>query len=164
MTKHKEFIDNPETFSRIITKDNIALIIIFQIKNENKSLVSNTLPQSDNKTILISNTHIHWNPENKDIKLMQVNMLLEKITQLTSPKSKWFQIPMILCGDFNSLVESGPYELLSTGSTGGTNNKYFDLDPYNYGNYSLYGMKHSLPLSSAYAPIGEPPFTNYTGK
>jgi CCR4-NOT transcription complex subunit 6 len=66
---------------------------------------------------------------------------------------------MVVCGDFNSAVGSGPYDLLGTGDL---SPQHPDLHPYNYGVYSSQGMNHSLGLSSAYAPIGEPTFTNYT--
>jgi CCR4-NOT transcription complex subunit 6 len=67
---------------------------------------------------------------------------------------------MVVCGDFNSAVDSGPYELLSTGRL---KSGHTDLHPFNYGMYSTNGMTHPLQLSSAYAPLGEPAFTNYTG-
>lgn len=66
---------------------------------------------------------------------------------------------MIVCGDFNSLVNSGPYNLLKTGQL---KPHHEDLESYNYGPYTTNGMQHNLQLSSAYAPIGEPSFTNYT--
>lgn len=42
-------------------------------------------------------------------------MLVEQIANITSNKTKWFKIPMVVCGDFNSQPDSGPYELLGTG-------------------------------------------------
>jgi len=183
MSRHKELSVDPEAFSRIITKDNIALAVILQLKDEislgNSASGSSSAPgspakqpfRSGNNTgnskprhVLISNTHIHWNPDHKDVKLVQVQLLLEQLTAITSPKTKWYKIPMVVCGDFNSAVDSGPYELLSTGVTSdGTHSKYSDLHPYNYGSYSIHGMRHPVPLSSAYGAIGEPAFTNYTG-
>jgi CCR4-NOT transcription complex subunit 6 len=148
-----------------LTRDNIGIAAIFQLKD---------IPQHDhsygrsNKTwvkkspsqILVANTHIHWNPEYADVKLMQVYMLLTELSALCGPKSKWPKIPMVIAGDFNSTVSSGTYQLLQTGSVGPY---HPELSNFNYGIYSSQGMKHTLHLSSAYAPIGEPPFTNYTG-
>lgn len=85
---------------------------------------------------------------------------MEFISSITNAKSKWNKIPMVICGDFNSSTESGPYELLSKGLI---KPRHPDLDGFDYGNYSTNGMKHGYSLSSAYAPIGEPSFTNYTG-
>jgi CCR4-NOT transcription complex subunit 6 len=90
---------------------------------------------------------------------MQVQMLLEELSALTSPKSKWYKVPTIVAGDFNSSVESGPYELLMNSKL---KPRHLDLEPYVYGTYTTHGMSHQLSLNSAYAPIGEPQFTNYT--
>ena len=92
-------------------------------------------PNVPKKHLLVANTHIHWNPDHKDVKLIQVQMLLgnlisteknhlyiyshfisiEELSALTAPKSKWSNTPMILAGDFNSTPDSGPYELMTTG-------------------------------------------------
>jgi len=162
MSRHKEFSEDPEAFSRVITKDNVGVAVILQFKEPENQGRNNNNGRWYNKPryILVSNTHIHWNPEHRDVKLIQVQLLLEHLAQLTSPKSKWYKIPMIVCGDFNSSVGSGPYELLSNGRL---KPKHADLSPFNYGIYTNQGMQHPLQLSSAYAPIGEPPFTNYTG-
>jgi CCR4-NOT transcription complex subunit 6 len=75
MAKHKDFLDDPEAFSRVITKDNIALVIILQFKDSRSSKP---------RYLLVANTHIHWNPEHKDVKLIQVQLLLEQLSALTS--------------------------------------------------------------------------------
>lgn len=111
------------------------------------------------KHILVANTHIHWNPEHRDVKLVQVQLLLEELSALISPNSRWYNIPMILAGDFNSTPDSGPYELLSTGRLPPN---HPELEPFTYGRYTHLGMEHRLQISSSYAPIGEPQFTNYT--
>eukprot|EP01117_Protostelium_nocturnum_P011949 TRINITY_DN4371_c0_g1_i1.p1 TRINITY_DN4371_c0_g1~~TRINITY_DN4371_c0_g1_i1.p1 ORF type:complete len:573 (-),score=168.28 TRINITY_DN4371_c0_g1_i1:90-1808(-) len=161
MSKHKELGEDPDAFSRLITKDNIASIAVLQIKEDPPLSVVSKGPKyaPKPKHILIANTHIHWNPEFRDVKLLQVQFLLEQLSTMTSPKSKWNRIPMVICGDFNSMPDSGPYELLSTGKIAP---KHEDLEPFYYGSYSQ-GMKHPFSLSSAYSTIGEPIFTNYTG-
>lgn len=72
--------------------------------------------------------------------------------------TKGSQIPMLLCGDFNSLPNSGPYTLLDTGALSPT---HPDLGPYKYGNFTRDGMTHPFALSSAYSPE-HLRFTNYT--
>jgi CCR4-NOT transcription complex subunit 6 len=67
---------------------------------------------------------------------------------------------MIISGDFNSMPDSGVYELLERGSVPGN---HPDLDNYFYGTYSTEGLKHSFALRSVHSTIGEPSFTNYTG-
>merc|ERR1711862_237576 len=55
---------------RTIRRDNIALFIILQL-----------LPEQQNNTSrhIICNTHIHWDPSEADVKLMQVQFMLEEI-------------------------------------------------------------------------------------
>lgn len=83
--------------------------------------------------------------------------------QLTpAPSIKYddgLQIPMLVCGDFNSKKDSGVYELITKGSL---SNSHEDLGVYNYGDFTKNGMQHPFSLKSAYGTIGELPFTNYT--
>lgn len=153
IARHKEFLQDPDAFNRVITKDNVGLALILQLKADKNARVPKT------RHVLISNTHIHWNPEHCDVKLIQVQIMLEQLMLLTGPKTRWHRIPMVVCGDFNSLVSSGPYDLMMSGRL---KPRHLDLHPYHYGPYSTQGMQHNLGLSSAYAPIGEPSFTNFT--
>ena len=57
-----------------------------------------------------ANTHIFWDPEFPDVKLWQTWVLCQELEKLVLPRN----LPLVLCGDFNSLVESSVYELLST--------------------------------------------------
>ncbi len=70
-----------------------------------------------NQPILVSTCHVHWDPEFSDVKLIQTMMLMSELknildeTQMslrpgtTNPDVN--NIPMILCGDLNSLPGSG---------------------------------------------------------
>ena len=69
------------------------------------------------------------------------------------------QIPLILCGDFNSDHESGVHELITQGELSGTHK---DLSSRSYGKFTRDGMYHPFKLKSAYGAIGELNFTNYT--
>lgn len=69
------------------------------------------------------------------------------------------QIPLLLCGDFNSLPESGIYDLITQGSI---SNEHADLASRKYGNFTRDGISHPFSLKSSYAAIGELAFTNYT--
>ncbi|KAF8070084.1 glucose-repressible alcohol dehydrogenase transcriptional effector [Lyophyllum atratum] len=71
------------------------------------------------------------------------------------------KIPLIICGDFNSVPESGVYEFLSTGQLSAT---HADFMSHKYGKYTTEGLRHRLGLKSAYAApgAGGPPLTNYT--
>lgn len=185
MSKHKELTHDSEALSRLITKDNVALVVVLALRdaqaasaaaaaatapgnntpgsaannaNTPKKILSK--PRGTPTHILVANTHIHWNPEFRDVKLLQTLLLLEQLSSLTAAKAKWHGAPILLAGDFNSPADSGCYEVLSSGQL---RPRHPDLDPYNYGTISTHGAKHNLHISSAYAPIGEPAFTNYTG-
>ncbi|KAH7138239.1 glucose-repressible alcohol dehydrogenase-like protein transcriptional effector [Dendryphion nanum] len=72
--------------------------------------------------------------------------------------SEGSQIPVLLCGDFNSVPNSGIYELLAQGSL---SNSHADLGGRKYGNFTRDGISHPFSLKSSYSPINELAFTNY---
>ena len=69
------------------------------------------------------------------------------------------QIPLIMCGDFNSSPGSAAYNLIVHG---GLVEDHPDLEKRLYGNLSRIGMTHPFKLKSAYSAINELSFTNYT--
>jgi CCR4-NOT transcription complex subunit 6 len=76
--------------------------------------------------------------------------------EYTSPT----QIPLLICGDFNSAAGSAVYNLLTKK---GLDARHADLDNRDYGSFSHSGMSHDFSLKSAYTHIAdEMPFTNYT--
>eukprot|EP01127_Copromyxa_protea_P013202 TRINITY_DN3529_c0_g1_i1.p1 TRINITY_DN3529_c0_g1~~TRINITY_DN3529_c0_g1_i1.p1 ORF type:complete len:901 (+),score=138.88 TRINITY_DN3529_c0_g1_i1:76-2703(+) len=144
--------------NRLMTKDNIALGIVLKSKG---SLVFN--PKADDDKIMVINTHIHWDPAFCDVKAMQVQMLLERIEDFKKTySSRGAALPMIVCGDFNSVPSSAAYQLLSTGHVAGT---HADFANHDYGRYIKNGLNHKLELKSAYNEVcsEEPAYTNYTG-
>ena len=105
-------------FNRVLTKDNIA----------NVALLENIETGS---RLIVANVHIHWNPEFRDVKLVQVAILMDEIEKISRrfstlpPKldvnsgkkgpiyTDMNKIPLIICGDFNSVPLSGVYEFYS---------------------------------------------------
>jgi CCR4-NOT transcription complex subunit 6 len=69
------------------------------------------------------------------------------------------QIPLFMCGDFNSSPGSAAYNLIANGRL---TEEHPDLEKRLYGNLSRVGMTHPFKLKSAYGSIGELSFTNYT--
>ena len=67
------------------------------------------------------------------------------------------QIPLLICGDFNSEADSAVCDLLAHGGFG---SQHSDFDDRNYGSYSADGIKHPFTLKSSYD--GEMKFTNHT--
>jgi len=147
--------------NRMMTKDNIALTVLLKpVKGASLSISSGA---ADNDALLVVNTHIHWDPTNSDVKLMQVQMLVEKLEDMSKRHLRTHRrlLPMVICGDFNSGVTSAVYQLLSGDHVPGD---HADFCQQEFGSYTKKGLSNPLSLRSAYAAVtGEPPFTNYTG-
>lgn len=69
------------------------------------------------------------------------------------------KIPLIVCGDYNSMPDSGLYEFLSNGSLAPNHS---DFMGHSYGKYTTDGLRHKFGLKSAYAATGELSMTNFT--
>ncbi|CDW95185.1 hypothetical protein, partial [Sporisorium scitamineum] len=160
-----DFKKSEDMYNRVMTKDNIAVI----------ALLENRLSGS---RLVVANVHTHWDPQFRDVKLVQVAMLMDEVEKAGArfaklppkpsvaegypPPPKYThanQIPTIICGDFNSVPETGVYDFLSNGAVPGDHEDFMD---HVYGNYTTQGLQHSYKLESSYVPIGELPFTNYT--
>ncbi|OTB00414.1 hypothetical protein M426DRAFT_15458 [Hypoxylon sp. CI-4A] len=72
-------------------------------------------------------------------------------------------IPLLVCGDYNSMADSSVYELLEKGRI---SPDHPDLVGYSYGNFTRDGIEHPFSLRNAYAHLFGTPdelvFTNYT--
>ncbi|CAO2818102.1 unnamed protein product [Amaranthus hypochondriacus] len=63
------------------------------------------------RTLLVGNIHVLFNPNRGDIKLGQVRLFLERAHILSK---KWGGIPIVLAGDFNSVPQSAVYQYISS--------------------------------------------------
>jgi len=128
-----------DVFNRVMVKDNIGLIVVLESK------------EVPNQRLIVVNTHLHWDPADSDVKLVQTAMLMEevqKVYNLFPPTVKHPSPPaLIICGDFNSLPDSGVYEFLSTGHVP---KDHTDFKSYTYGSYTTLGISHKFQLKSAY--------------
>jgi len=146
-----EFRRAGEIFNRVMTRDNIAVLTLLENKDTRQKL-------------LIANAHLHWDPSYRDVKLLQTKMLVEEISRF-APRN----VPVLICGDFNSMPSSGVYTFLSSGSVPedhedltppvGTPNT---VAPTSLSTVFPNGIHHNLSLRSAYAMIDELDFTNWT--
>lgn len=62
------------------------------------------------QALLVCTAHIHWDPEFCDVKLIQVMMLshaLKGVLDEASIRLRAAPVQLLLCGDFNSLPDSG---------------------------------------------------------
>ncbi|KAI1120633.1 glucose-repressible alcohol dehydrogenase transcriptional effector [Nemania abortiva] len=72
-------------------------------------------------------------------------------------------IPLLVCGDYNSMTDSSVYELLEKGRIPPD---HPDLKGHSYGNFTRDGIEHPFSLRNSYAHLFGTPdeltFTNYT--
>lgn len=174
-----------DIFNRVMPRDDIAVVAFLENRATGARLI-------------VVNAHIFWNPAFRDVKVIQVAILMEQLTKLADKYAKWpactdkalykyangdredgepdvpedasepapsmeyasgAQIPLILCGDFNSTPDSGVHDLIANGAL---SNSHPDLMTHKYGNFTRDGMTHPFSLRSSYSNIGELSFTNYT--
>lgn len=172
-----DFKKTDDMFNRVLGKDHIAVVCLLENKETGSRLI-------------VANSHIHWDPQFRDVKLVQVALLVEEIEKIannfarypprppppsasspTSPNDNnassrpppvytdGSKVPVIVCGDYNSIPQSSVYEFFSTGSLPAGHE---DFMSHVYGRYTSDGLKHRLGLKSAYSQIGELSVTNYT--
>jgi len=195
--QRQDFKKTDDMFNRVLGKDNIAVVCLMEDKQTKTRFI-------------IANAHIHWDPAYRDVKLVQVALLVDEIEKIAHSFAKYpppvpptplpahasatdetessgppagepstsasppsassrppptytdgSKIPLIICGDFNSVPTSGVHEFLSTGNLPPN---HPDFLSHTYGRYTAEGLRHRLGLKNSYtAPgAGELPLTNYT--
>jgi len=171
-----------DVYNRVMPKDHVAVIAFLENRQTGSRLiVCNTHLTwepwfSDIKIVQsailmehlskLSQTYAKW-PACKDKELFKFanedsvdGAEVVKIEPAPSMKyDEATQIPLIMCGDYNSTHDSGVYELITQGSL---SSSHVELGSNHYGDLTRHGMSHPFTLKSAYSGIGELPFTNYT--
>jgi len=169
-----------DMLNRVMTKDNIGLAALLQTKEG--AFEAGMLPDhmSANHPLLVCTAHIHWDPEFCDVKLIQTMMLMNEIkgivedtqqslrpgsTSTNKPNAN--SIPLILCGDFNSLPESGVVEFLTNARISADHPDFKELGykdclrKISSADGKTNEYSHSFKLERAYGD-DIMPFTNYT--
>lgn len=110
-----------DMINRVMTKDNIGLAVLLETT---EAIWQSGLPPEGhvNQPVLVATCHVHWDPEFCDVKLIQTMMLMHKLQAIIKDSVKILRpdtqnpdcngIPLILCGDLNSLPDSGVVEYL----------------------------------------------------
>ena len=139
--------------NRVMIRDNIGLAVLLELREE----VPSSVPQH----LLVVNAHIHWDPEYCDVKLIQTIMLMSELENILhsaqsergigvkSGRSGLPGIPLVLCGDLNSLPDSGVLEYLLKGRVSTYHNDFLEHD-YNH------FFKTAVRSSTATSPTGNP--------
>ncbi|XP_074038290.1 CCR4-NOT transcription complex subunit 6-like twin isoform X2 [Leptinotarsa decemlineata] len=161
--------------NRVMPKDNIGLAALLQTTEGAWDNSPNDAPFL-NQPILVCTAHIHWDPEFCDVKLIQTMMLSNELKSILERSAQTLRmhnintdpsnIQLVLCGDFNSLPNSGVIEFLAKGRVSQDHRdfkalaykacleKVLSCDKPNE-------FTHSFKLASAYNDEIMP-YTNYT--
>ncbi|KAK2400752.1 DNAse I superfamily protein [Trifolium repens] len=124
-----------------LVKDNVALIVVLETKVNNQPVDNHGKRQ----LLCVANTHVHVQQDLKDVKLWQVHTLLKGLEKIATSAD----IPMLVCGDFNSVPGSAPHSLLAMGKVD-PSHPDLTVDPLNILR-PLSKLVHQLPLVSAYS-------------
>ncbi|KAK5803958.1 carbon catabolite repressor protein 4 homolog 1-like [Gossypium arboreum] len=126
-----------------LVKDNVALIVVLEAKFSNQGADN----PGKRQLLCVANTHVNVPPELKDVKIWQVHTLLKGLEKIAASAD----IPMLVCGDFNSGPGSAPHSLLAMGKVDPLHPELLVdplaiLRPHSK-------LTHQLPLVSAYSPF-----------
>ena len=121
--------------------------------------------------LLLSTCHIHWDPKDSDIKMMQTMMLTNELTRIATQYKSDLNpsgLPLLLLGDFNSLPSSGVEQFISSGAVSYKDEEFRGAD-YVQSLRKLDFLKeteegvfsHKFKLKSAYNS-SILPYSNYT--
>lgn len=141
-----------------LSKDNVAQLVVLELAQQSITSRANRDSQ-----VCIANTHLYSNKDCPDVKLWQTLHLLQELE--TFVMARGTNLPLMLCGDFNSTPDSAVYDLLSRQqvhpghpdiNAGDENGPTVLPDVMN--------ITHSHVLGSVYLSVlgEEPKFTNYT--
>lgn len=139
-----------DVLNRVMIKDNIAVVVLLESKE-------------DGSKVIIANAHLHWDPVYSDVKVIQTALLVDEVNRSSTSWAKKYNnsslLPVIFCGDFNSLPDSGVVEFLAKGSIPSTHK---ELQNCNYQPFTDKCLDHSFNLKSAYSLADDIEFTNFT--
>eukprot|EP00040_Diaphanoeca_grandis_P024013 m.131422 g.131422 ORF g.131422 m.131422 type:complete len:511 (-) comp29546_c0_seq1:160-1692(-) len=138
-----------DMLNRVMPKDNIAILMLLEDKVTKASM-------------FVGNAHLTWDPEFKDVKVIQTAMLTSEMSKFMAAniedEVKRKQCAILMGGDFNSTPDSGVVEFMSKGKI---SQKHPDLETRDYNKFAdKVGLTHNLNLKSVYT--GQMPYTNYT--
>ncbi|KAI4307386.1 hypothetical protein L6164_030585 [Bauhinia variegata] len=120
-----------------LKKDNVALVVILE------TLESCHTYDAFRSSVCVVNTHICSSPELPDVKLFQVVTLISELEKILPS-----EIPLLICGDFNSVPQSDPHTYIVTSKLEHTES----VDPH--GIYQHLKLDHRFSMGSAYAKLG----------
>ncbi|XP_010524745.1 PREDICTED: carbon catabolite repressor protein 4 homolog 1-like [Tarenaya hassleriana] len=124
-----------------LIKDNVALIVVLEAKFGNQAADN----PGKRQLLCVANTHVNVPQELKDVKGWQVHTLLKGLEKIAASAD----IPMLVCGDFNTVPGSAPHSLLAMGKIDPLHPDLM-VDPFGILRPHT-KLTHQLPLVSAYS-------------
>ena len=90
--------------STVYDRDNICVFSVLKYLDDS------------NVCLIVANCHLLFNNNRGDVKLAQAYQIVNTLNLLQAEYSKTFsKVNLILCGDFNSIPNSGVYKLITEG-------------------------------------------------
>lgn len=79
-----------DMLNRVMTKDNIGITALLELKEGYLNYGNDVnMPRQQ---VLVSNVHIHWDPEFKDVKLIQSVMLMHELMTIMQEINPGFMV------------------------------------------------------------------------
>jgi len=153
--------DEGVAFLNRLSKDNVAQLVVLELAQPTLATRTNRDPINQ---VCIANTHLYSNKDFPDVKLWQAWQLLQELENFVL--SRGANLPLIICGDFNSTPDTAVYDLLSRQAVhpGHPDVNVVTSDDIPNVLPDAMNITHSFQLGSAYQTVfGEEPVqTNYT--
>ena len=152
--------DEGMQFLNRLSKDNVAQLVV--LEHIQQAALGRTSQQREVNQICVANTHLYSNKDFPDVKLWQAWQLLQELESFVVNRGT--NLPLIICGDFNSTPDTAVYDLLSRQTVHpghpdvNTNDDVPNVLP------EAMNITHSFQLGSAYQSVmgDEPWVTNFT--
>jgi CCR4-NOT transcription complex subunit 6 len=84
--------------------------------------------ETESQKLVVCNAHMHWDPEFSDVKMIQTFLLTSEMDRIIkqmgiSPR----EMPVIMCGDYNSLPGSGVADFIKDSRVSLTHTEFRNL-------------------------------------
>ena len=144
-------------FLNRLSKDNVAQLVVLEFIQQSRS-------NRDVNQVCVANTHLYSNKDFPDVKLWQSWQLLQELESFIM--SRGTNLPLIICGDFNSTPDTAVYDLMSRQSVHPGHPDVNVASAEDVPNVlpDAMNITHSFQLGSAYQTVlgDEPWVTNFT--
>jgi len=95
-----------------LSKDNVAqLVVLESVSAQSQQSQQQQQQRRASNQVCVANTHLYSNKDFPDVKLWQTWQLLQELE--TFVMSRGTNLPLMICGDFNSTPDTAVYDLLS---------------------------------------------------